>query len=841
MVAPGFCDLFEELRRTVSGEVRARPALEGALLDRRERLPDRAAAVVVLPRTEARRRGRRPSLRPPRGPAHGEGRRHVAGRPVDRAGVILDSLEVSSIEIARRSTPRRTSARVRPGCVLDDLNRGAQAARPEFAPDISTASRATIGGMVANNSSGARSVIYGKTSDHVLAKRRPRRRPGDRDRPARRRRGRREVRGRGPGGRGVQGRPKARGRPLRRDRPTVPENPQARRRLQSRRLFRPGSGTPFDLTRLFVGSEGTLGVVVEATLRLVERPEAKAVLVVQFDDLLEALAATPLVLTHRPAAVEVIDHYVLDSTKLNPEASTAPRLPPGRPRRDPRSSSSTRTPGATCRRGSTPSRPTSRPARPPSGSERRTARRRRGSGSFARWRWASRWPRRGTPRPSRSSRTRPSPRAAARLHRRVPRRDRRHGTKAGVYAHASVGCLHVRPVVNLKTVEGVQEFEAIAAEVAGLVLKYGGALCGEHGDGLVRSPFQERMYGPELYQAFRELKRSFDPHRPVQPGKIVDAPPLTTSLRFGSAYVTPDVRRRSTSRATAGCSARRSFARASARCRKRRQGTMCPSYQATRDERDGARGRANAYGWRSPARLGSRPERPGGPDALDLCLECKACKAECPTNVDMARLKAEVLHQSFKERGVPWRNRFFGNVDRISRWGSRLAPVSNWAARGTLGRWLNDRLLGIDRRRLPPAFARDTFRARFASRRPTTLRGGGRSYSSRTRSRTFMSRRSAWRRPTACGGRLPGNVGPPDLRCCGRPQISNGLLDRAVELARHNVARLHERVAKGWPIVACEPSCLAHHQGRLPGPAWRGGQDQGVRRRRRLFHVRGVP
>src|SRR5262249_56744925 len=117
----------------------------------------------------------------------------------------------------------------------------------------------------------------------------------------------------------------------------------------------------------------------------------------------------------------------------------------------------------------------------------------------------------------------------------------RHGTKAGVYAHASVGCLHVRPVIDLKTGEGVRRFEAIADEVAALVLKYGGSLSGEHGDGLVRSPFQEMMYGPVLYEAFRELKRTFDPNNLLNPGKIVDAPPLLTNLRFGSAYVTPEL------------------------------------------------------------------------------------------------------------------------------------------------------------------------------------------------------------------------------------------------------------------------------------------------------------
>src|SRR6185437_14150028 len=171
---------------------------------------------------------------------------------------------------------------------------------------------------------------------------------------------------------------------------------------------------------------------------------------------------------------------------------------------------------------------------------------------------------------------------------------RRHGTKAGVYAHASVGCLHVRPVIDLKTEAGVHQFEAIASEVADLVLKYGGALSGEHGDGLVRSPFQEKMYGPQLYQAFRVLKRTFDPANILNPGKIVDAPPLATNLRYGPRYVTPEVATVFDFSSDGGVVRAAELCAGVGECRKTRAGTMCPSYQATRAEKDSTRGRANA-------------------------------------------------------------------------------------------------------------------------------------------------------------------------------------------------------------------------------------------------------
>src|SRR5439155_19154393 len=247
----------------------------------------------------------------------------------------------------------------------------------------------------------------------------------------------------------------------------------------------------------------------------------------------------------------------------------------------------------------------------------------------------------------------------------------RHGTRAGVYAHASVGCLHVRPVIDLKTEEGVHRFEAIAAAVADLVLKYGGAISGEHGDGLVRSPFQEKMYGPVLYHAFRTIKQTFDPQGLLNPGKIVDAPPLASNLRYGPAYVTPDVQTTFDFSADGGIVRAAELCAGVGECRKQRDGTMCPSFQATREEQHSTRGRANALRLALTGQLGPlRLTDPAVHDALDLCLECKACKSECPTNVDMARLKAEFLYHYHRAHGLPLRNRLFGHAAELGRLGS---------------------------------------------------------------------------------------------------------------------------------------------------------------------------
>ena len=284
--------------------------------------------------------------------------------------------------------------------------------------------------------------------------------------------------------------------------------------------FVPGrqAGRAFNLAQLFVGSEGTLGLVVEATLRLVELPRAKAVLVVQFAGLLDALAATPAILAHEPAAVEVLDNYVLDSTKLNPEAARLRGFLSGDP-------------GAILLielYGDTPA------ALAPRLELLEADLRRLGFGtSMVRAKdaadqariWKLRTLALGLSMAEKGDAKAVSfveDTAVAPEHLRDYIAEfleiiSRHGTKAGIYAHASVGCLHVRPVIDLKTAEGARRFQAIAEEVAALVLKYGGALSGEHGDGLVRSPFQERMYGPILYQAFRDVKQHLRPEQPAQP------------------------------------------------------------------------------------------------------------------------------------------------------------------------------------------------------------------------------------------------------------------------------------------------------------------------------------
>jgi Fe-S oxidoreductase len=356
---------------------------------------------------------------------------------------------------------------------------------------------------------------------------------------------------------------------------------------------------------------------------------------------------------------------------------------------------------------------------------------------------------------------------------------------------------------------------AVAEEVCDLVTSFGGMNSSEHGDGLVRSEFNRRIFGDELYDAMCSLKQLFDPHGRLNPGKIVNAPRMTENLREPAL---PRALPLATHFPFAPDGGMRGAANRCARigaCRKSELAgrTMCPSFMATRDERHSTRGRANAlvHALSSPdphAALGDG----GLHDVLDLCLECKACKTECPLSVDMASLKAEFLSHYHEHHGVPLRARLFGHVRTLNRVGAALAPVSNWIAGARPARALTERFGGIDRRRALPRFHRDTVQRWFARRpRPESPIGGVRqrgtvifladSFTSFTepeigRAAIELLEMAGW------NVELAGNV------CCGRALISKGLLGEARARHAELIAALAPAAASGTPIVGCEPSCV---------------------------------
>ena len=292
-----------------------------------------------------------------------------------------------------------------------------------------------------------------------------------------------------------------------------------------------------------------------------------------------------------------------------------------------------------------------------------------------------------------------------------------HDTVAAYYGHASVGCLHIRPLVNLKGAEGMARMVAIGDEIGDLVREFGGAMSGEHGDGIVRGVWTEKMFGSRIYQAFRDVKNTFDPRGIMNPGKIIDCPPMTENLRYGPDYQSTSIPTRLDFSLDTDYAGAVEMCNGMGTCRKL-DGSMCPSYMATREEEHSTRGRANLLRAALSGRLpeGSSIASQRLYQALDLCLECKACKAECESGVDMARLKAEFLDNYYKSNRRPLRNRIFASINQVNRLGSRFAPLSNWAAGSPLGKLAARIVLGIHPRRSLPAFARETLPQWFKSR-----------------------------------------------------------------------------------------------------------------------------
>jgi FAD/FMN-containing dehydrogenase/Fe-S oxidoreductase len=697
-------------------------------------------------------------------------------------------------------------ARVEPGLVLDELNAQLKAHGLRFAPDVSTASRATIGGMMANNSSGARSVLYGKTIDHVLEQEVVLANgevvhfgPIDADTLARKRS---ERSFEGECYRVVHGLAAHHRDEINR------RYPRVLRRVGGYNLDEfVNADRPFNLAKLMVGSEGTLGVVLSAKVNLVPLPKAKAVMAIQFASLLESLAATPLILRHGPSAVEVMDKSILDYTR---QSAVLEAL---------RQSFIQGDPAALLCVEFYADRPEDLPPR--LAALERDLRDNAFGYAYhhaldlaAQARiWSLREAGLGLSMAMKDDAkslsfvedTAVAPEKLRDYIERFLAIVHGHGTTAGVYAHASVGCLHVRPVVNMKTSDGVRTFASIANDVSNLVLEFGGALSGEHGDGLVRSPFMEKMFGSQIYEAFRTIKRTFDPHNIFNPGKIVDAPPLTANLRFGPSYVARsvptyfDYPEGSFSGAVEMCSGLGA-------CRKTLEGTMCPSYMATRDEQHATRGRANVLRLTISGRLGEAGLGDQGVyDTLDLCLECRACKAECPVGVDVARFKSEFLADYWQRHGTSLHARALGQARRAAEWGSRLAPLSNWIVNSALGRRLNERVLGIDKRRMLPEFKRYTF-ARLAQDRGTPASADVLLFNDTFTNHYDPEIGLAALDVLSAAGLRPA-LAP--NRCCGRPQISKGLLGDARAMASRNTDLLFAEVNAGRPLIFCEPSCLS--------------------------------
>lgn len=694
--------------------------------------------------------------------------------------------------------------KVEPGVILDELNAFLKPHGLQFAPDVATSSRATIGGMVGNNSAGTHSVIYGKTIDHVLEldlilADGTRTTAGELDEPAVKQKCEQ---------RDLEGRAYREVIRLARENAEEIERryPKILRRVGGYNLDEFIKKQPFSLARMVIGSEGTLATVVGAKLKVIPLPRAKVLGIAQFGELIASMRAVAPILATQPAAVELIDEMILEQTEGSVELSRARSWVQGAPKAvlaveyygDSEGEllgklDALETLLDSLELAHTFSRAISEADQADVWNVRRA-----GLGLLMGVK--------GDSKPIAFVED------AAVPPERLPDYIAEFGdlmhaldTRAGYYAHASVGLLHIRPMVDLKDAAEIAKMRFIAESVRDLVMKYGGAISGEHGDGLVRSCWNEAFFGPVLYNAFREVKRAFDPTGMMNPGKIVDAPMMTENSRYGADYRADEIETHFDFSADGGFHRAVEMCNGVGACRKKLAGTMCPSYMATLEEEHSTRGRANAL----RAAISGRWE--GGltdhriADVLALCLECKACKAECPSNVDMAKIKYEFKAHYYAKHGRPLRARLFGNVELMGKLGCAVAPLANGLGNARLSKWMMKRMGIAPARSLPP-FARQTFPHWFANRRAPK---------GTERVVLFADTYTTYHYPdigkaaTALFESAGYEVILAVKRCCGRPMLSSGYMDRVKENARFNIENLYRYTEQGYPIVGLEPSCVS--------------------------------
>ncbi len=683
-----------------------------------------------------------------------------------------------------------------------------------FAPDPATVAQCAIGGAIGNNAAGARSIRYGRTSENLAG-----------------------VELVLPGGEKTwlmpgAGRVDPIARRLARHIASIARSyaPLIRERFPKLNRRNAGYGIDLivdqldagvhaedlDLSGLICGSEGTLGVVTSAKLKLHPVPLAKGLAIVSFATLEAAIDVVNDILKTGAVAVELLDEEVLTAASNNNECRKFLDLiePIGgalprailyveyQQESDPAEINA----GFDKLRALLGGQPMRIYTNPESMVRAWTLR--KAGEPLLHGLSAHRKPL--TFVEDNSIPVENLPRFVREFKRIVAE----HGTRAAYWAHASVGVLHVRPMIDLHDAADRERMLSIAQQVADLARDCGGVMSGEHGDGRARGPLLERFFGPEIMRCFREIKAIFDPHGVMNPGMIVDPAPIPTiaeNLRVDAGKVA-EVETYYDYSDQEGFAGAVEMCNGAGFCRKTSGGTMCPSYRGTLDERHSTRGRGNALRLAISGQL--RREQTGRPDfsdaatieTLDLCLSCKACKSECPSNVDIARLKAEYTAQRYAWDGVPLYARVFGHIRKLNRLASIAPGIANAVNEFPLVRAIMNKALGLAPQRSMPKFARSLYR-------DAPRHNAGATQKVVLYGDCFMVYndphigRATIRVLEALGY----EVLLPKVGCCGRAMISTGLLADAIKSADATLKQLRRFVDD--PIVrailVAEPSCLA--------------------------------
>jgi FAD/FMN-containing dehydrogenase/Fe-S oxidoreductase len=709
--------------------------------------------------------------------------------------------------------PARRLARVEPGCVLDDLRHAAEAHGLTFGPDPATHTHCTLGGMLGNNSCGAHSLLCAKhgiglrTSDNterltVLTYDGLGLEVG----PVSETELEAIIRAGGRRGEIYGGLRALRDRYADLIRAKMPRLP---RRVSGYSLDELLPEHGFNVARALIGTESTCVTILEATVRLVPAPRARSLLLLGFRDVYTAADRAGEILPHHPTALEGMDRCLFDWVRAKgDEDADLALLPPGGGwllvefGGESKEETDAQARVLMDQLAAGPDAPAMKLYDDPTEEARIWKVREGGLGSTA-WvpgrpdTWEG-WEDSAVP-----------PERIGDYLREFNALLRRYDYETALYGHFGQGCVHCRIPFDLYTAEGIRRFRSFLDDAADLVVRFGGSLSGEHGDGQSKAELLPRMYGPELVQAFREFKAIWDPAGRMNPGKVVDPAPITSHLRLGTDYHPP---------APATYfhypNDRGAFARAALRCvgvgecRRESGGVMCPSYRATREERHSTRGRARLLwemlngdvlsgGWRNPAVR----------EALDLCLACKGCKHDCPVTVDMATYKAEFLAHYYAGRLRPRQAYAFGWIHQWARIASAapamanllthapgLADVAGWA-------------VGMARERRAPAFAPERFKRWFRRRGRRT---GGRPVLLWADTFNDFFHPETAQAAVAVLERAGFRVYVPRVElCCGRPLYDYGFLGMARRWLRQILRTLRRPIRAGLPMVVLEPSCAS--------------------------------
>lgn len=705
-------------------------------------------------------------------------------------------------------------ADVEPGVIRDTLNRETSIHNFIFGPDTATTNRCMIGGMIGNNSSGSFSIKYKSTREHVLEldvvlsdgsattfkplseeeledKLRYQNLEGDIYR------GMLEL--------------------LEEHKEEIEKNyphPEIIRRNTGYALDKlcemapiNPAGRPFNLCELLCGSEGTLAMTTRARLNLEPLPKEKVLVIPHFTSLDDAMLATIEAVKLRPSAVELVDHVILDATKSNLAQKQNRFFLSGEPTHiliiqfegDDAGILEKKVERLKDRLRDKKLCYSYPDVKDPEDIQKVWELRKAGLGLLMGLGKESRTP---AFCEDTAVRVKDLPAYINDFQEILDA----HEVDCVFYAHASVGELHLRPMIDTTTEEGVEKMKAMASEIATLVRSYGGSLSGEHGDGRARSPFIEQVLGEKMMPVLAKVKQLWDPENIFNPGKIVDPEPMEKDLRFSPDYTFEDFETGFEWRNEGGIEAVIESCNGAGVCRKLAEsgGTMCPSYMATKDEKDSTRGRANIF---RQVFEGENPERFESKElaeALELCLSCKACKSECPANVDMAKMKAEFSYGKQVSRGVSLKNWFFSSTTDFYPKAARFSGLSNVLAKSGLGKSVLNAFFDVSPKRDLPEFSAQPFNSTQYATSKTT----------KNKVVLLVDNFTRYHQPEIAVAsikvleHLGYEVLIPDITDCGRAAISQGRLGVAKEKAHQIVDNLHSYVSENIPIVGIEPSEL---------------------------------